>query len=71
MHSPECPFCHRDPYEYVDIGVGYERAAVSCCGAGIALIQYHDPKACRAYDLIRSSDPRRQRHGWRLVEAMQ
>jgi hypothetical protein len=32
-----CPFCRRDPYHYVDIGVGMQRAAVVCCDLGIAL----------------------------------
>lgn len=32
----ECPFCNRDPYHYVDIGVGMEPVAVVCCDPGIA-----------------------------------
>ncbi len=68
--DPECPFCHHDPYEYVDIGVGYERVAVTCCGAGIALIQYREPLAIRALNLIQSDDPRRQRHGQRIAARM-
>lgn len=34
---PECPFCSRDPYHYVDIGVGMEAVAVTCCELGVAL----------------------------------
>lgn len=30
-----CPFCGRDPFHYVDIGVGWEPVAVICCDAGI------------------------------------
>lgn len=32
--TPECPFCGRDPFEYVDIGVGMEAVAVTCCELG-------------------------------------
>lgn len=66
MSDPECPFCHRDPYEYVDIGVGYERVAVTCCDLGVALIQYHEPRAERIYYLLTSSDKRRRRRGQRI-----
>lgn len=31
-----CPFCNRDPYHYVDNGVGMEAVAVVCCEPGIA-----------------------------------
>lgn len=30
-----CQFCGRDPFHYVDIGVGWEPVAVICCEAGI------------------------------------
>ena len=26
-----CPFCERDPYHYVDNGVGMEAVAITCC----------------------------------------
>lgn len=29
-----CPFCNRDPFHYVDIGVGMEAVAVTCCDLG-------------------------------------
>lgn len=32
--SPRCPFCDRDPFHYVDNGVGMEAAAVTCCELG-------------------------------------
>jgi hypothetical protein len=36
----ECPFCGRDPYHYVDIGVGYQAVAVTCCELGIELFDH-------------------------------
>lgn len=30
----QCPFCGRDPFHYVDIGVGREAVAVDCCELG-------------------------------------
>ena len=35
-----CPFCGNDPYEYVDVGIGMDPVAVTCCSAGIAYFQY-------------------------------
>lgn len=29
-----CPFCNRDPFEYVDVGVGSVPVAVTCCDLG-------------------------------------
>lgn len=29
-----CPFCERDPFEYVDVGVGHVPVAVTCCELG-------------------------------------
>ena len=29
-----CPFCERDPFHYVDNGVGMEAVAVTCCESG-------------------------------------
>lgn len=37
-----CPFCRRDPFHYVDNGVGMERVAVVCCEAGITLYDNSD-----------------------------
>ncbi|MCO6050891.1 hypothetical protein NGM99_13990 [Mesorhizobium sp. RP14(2022)] len=50
-----CPFCLRDPYEYVDIGVGYQRVAVTCCDAGIALIQYEDKVLAKVVERMRAA----------------
>jgi hypothetical protein len=30
----ECPFCNRDPFHYVDNGLGMEAVAVTCCELG-------------------------------------
>lgn len=30
----ECPFCGRDPFHYVDNGLGMEAVAVTCCELG-------------------------------------
>jgi hypothetical protein len=35
-----CPFCGHDPYHYVDIGVGYEAVAVTCCEHGVELFDH-------------------------------
>ena len=34
MSDPTCPFCGRDPFHYVDNGVGMEAVAVTCCDLG-------------------------------------
>jgi hypothetical protein len=36
----ECQFCGRDPYHYVDIGVGFEAVAVTCCELGVELFDH-------------------------------
>lgn len=40
--SEICPFCERDPFHYVDIGVGMERVAVTCCELGIELFDHRN-----------------------------
>jgi hypothetical protein len=37
-----CPFCGHDPYHYVDIGVGMEAVAVTCCELGIELFDHRN-----------------------------
>lgn len=32
--EPSCPFCGRDPFHYVDNGLGMEAVAVTCCDLG-------------------------------------
>ena len=34
MSEPTCPFCGRDPFHYVDNGIGMEAVAVDCCELG-------------------------------------
>ncbi len=34
MSAPVCPFCERDPFHYVDNGIGMEAVAVNCCELG-------------------------------------
>ncbi len=46
-----CPFCGRDPYHYVDIGVGFQKAAVECCDLGIGLIQHGDELLVKEIEL--------------------
>lgn len=38
----KCPFCKCDPYHYVDIGIGFQAAAVDCCDLGIGLFSHED-----------------------------
>lgn len=37
---PTCPFCGYDPYDYIDIGVGMQAVAVTCCELGIELFDH-------------------------------
>ncbi len=37
--EPVCPFCGRDPFHYVDNGVGMEAMAVICCELGDMLFR--------------------------------
>jgi hypothetical protein len=37
-----CAFCGCDPYHYVDIGVGCERVAVTCCELGVAVYDHRN-----------------------------
>ena len=64
-----CPFCKRDPYEWVDIGVGYQAVAVSCCEEGVSLIQYGDKTLRKVLVLRRSHSPRKKARAKRLLEA--
>lgn len=41
-HEAFCAFCGRDPYEYVNIGVGLERVAVTCCELGCAVYDHRN-----------------------------
>lgn len=37
-----CAFCGHDPYEYVDIGVGFDRVAVTCCELACAVYDHRN-----------------------------
>lgn len=37
-----CAFCGRDPYEYVDVGVGMVPVAVTCCEFGCAVYDHRN-----------------------------
>ena len=39
-----CPFCGRDPFHYVDNGVGLEAVAVVCCDLGDAYFRGARPE---------------------------
>ena len=65
-----CPFCKCDPYEYVDVGVGMVPVAVNCCDAGIELHRPGPSQFKRALSLMCSDDPRRARHGRRLIRTL-
>jgi hypothetical protein len=65
-----CPFCKRDPYEYVDVGVGYVPVAVTCCDYGYQLIQAGDPYFRRIARLMSSPIPRRQARAKRMLAAL-
>ncbi|SFQ46916.1 hypothetical protein SAMN05216229_12367 [Geopseudomonas sagittaria] len=61
-----CPFCKRDPYHYVDIGVGYQAAAVDCCDLGIAL-HYGDKEAWQTLRNMRSHSPRKKARAMKVL----
>jgi len=62
-----CPFCKRDPFHYVDNGIGYEAVAVNCCDLGIDL--YRGNKAVqKILDLRRSYSPRKKARAKILME---
>ncbi len=70
LDGPRCAFCHRDPYEYIDIGVGYQAVAVSCCEEGISVYQYYDKTLGRIARLLKG-DKRQAARGKRLCAAYQ
>lgn len=55
-----CPFCERDPYHYVDIGVGMQAAAVICCDMGIDYFQGGDSLLDKQMGLRREAADRLQ-----------
>jgi hypothetical protein len=62
-----CPFCKRDMYEYVDVGVGMVPVAVNCCELGIAL--HRGAKVAKQILRFRQShSPRKKARAQRLIE---
>ena len=67
MRETRCPFCGHNPFHYVDIGVGYQAAAVNCCDLGVDLFQYGTKKARKLAALKSSPSPRKQARFKRLM----
>ena len=61
----ECPFCKRDPYHYVDNGVGWEPVAIVCCETMIGLSR-DEKKAKQVLRLRRRGTPRSVARGNRI-----
>ena len=69
-----CLFCKCGPYRYVDNGVGYEAAAITCFGMGISLhssIATESAAARRILRLRRSHSPRRKARAQKLLARME
>ncbi|MEF0148500.1 hypothetical protein [Pseudomonas guariconensis] len=65
-----CPFCKRDPYHYVDIGIGLAPAAVDCCDLGIGLFSYDKAGAKlsrRVLRDMRSHSPRAKARAMKVL----
>lgn len=62
-----CPFCKRDPYEYVDVGVGTVAVAVSCCDLGIGLFRYGDKLSNQVLRNMQSHSPRRKARAMKVL----
>lgn len=67
MTAERCPFCKQDPFEYVDVGVGFVPVAITCCDLGVALYG-GDPRVKRVLKLRRSPAPRSKARAKRLLE---
>lgn len=78
-----CPICKADPYEYVDVGVGYVPVAVNCCdlgyylfhgwGMGKELDQHQKTMIALARRVIRlrqSHSPRKKARAQRILKEM-
>lgn len=70
MSDPRCPFCGYDPYHYVDIGVGWQAVAVTCCNLGIGLFQYNDKKLRQIIEFRRSPSPKKKARAKRMLEEL-
>lgn len=67
MTEEKCPFCNIHPYEYVDIGVGCEPVAVTCCGLGHELLVVGGSEIREAARLITSSESHEVEEGKRIA----
>lgn len=69
-----CPFCHCDPFEYVDVGVGMVPVAITCCELGVSLFDWRNKPAQRfarkLLNLRRSHSPRKKARYRRLLMQM-
>lgn len=65
-----CPFCKRDPYHYVDIGVGFQAAAVNCCDLGIGLFSREDCGSKLARRVLRNMQSPSPRAKARAMKAL-
>ncbi len=61
-----CPFCKRDPYHYVNNGIGMEPVAVDCCDLGIGLY-LGSKRAWRALRDMRNPSPRAKARAMRVL----
>lgn len=70
MSTTRCPFCHMDPFHYVDNGVGMEAVAVTCCDAGVDLYsKSRNTVPLKILALRRSHSPRRKARAQRLFQS--
>ena len=67
MGDEECPFCGNHPYEWVDIGVGSQPVAVTCCSAGHGLLAEGVPRLQEAAVLLRSENEMSVEKGREIV----
>lgn len=63
-----CPFCGNYPYEEVDIGVGSQPVAVTCCELGQELHSNPVSPVGYAVRLLRSVLPENRQRGEQMVE---
>ena len=66
----DCPFCHCDPYHYVDNGIGMEAVAITCCDLGCALWD-GDKKVRQILEFRRSHSPRKKARAARLLKEIE
>lgn len=62
-----CPFCKRDQYHYVDIGVGWAPVAIDCCDLGIELFSKRSKRAYQVLEWMRSYSPRKKAKAMKIL----